>query len=165
MRSGLRLGLFLASSLLILPGLAGAQPTPWTAVGSSGSVAPSATSFPVHTLAGPFLSYGVVSTDPITAYYNVTALAGPNPPWTQMEMNAVVSGPGAEVDAALYRSQRCGTGMPEVVCKITATGTGCLTCSLPAPLDFNNYEYYVMVNLLRTDSTAGWPSLRSLRIR
>jgi hypothetical protein len=165
MRSGLRLCLFLASSLLILPGLAGAQPTPWTAVGSSGSVVPSATSFPVHTLAGPFLTYGVASTDTITAYYNVTALAGSNPPWTQMQMNAVVSGAGAEVDAALYRSQRCGTGMPELVCKITTTLTGCVTCSFPAPLDFNSYEYYVMVNLLRNDSTAGWPSLRSLRIQ
>jgi hypothetical protein len=165
MRSGLRLCLFLASSLLILPGLAGAQPTPWTAVGSSGSVVPSATSFPVHTLAGPFLTYGVASTDTITAYYNVTALAGSNPPWTQMQMNAVVSGAGAEVDATLYRSLRCGTGMPEVVCKVTTDVTGCFTCQYPVPLDFNSYEYYIMVNLLRNDSTAGWPSLRSLRIQ
>jgi hypothetical protein len=166
MRSGLRVWLVLASWLLVLPGLAGAQPAPWTAVGSSGSVVPSATSFPVHTLAGPFLTYGVVSTDPITAYYNVTAVAGPNPPWTRLEMNAVVSGAGAQVNAALYRSKRCGTGMPEVVCKLTTDPTlgPCYVCPLPAPLDFNNYEYYVMVDLQRSSSAAGWPSLRSLRI-
>ena len=81
-------------------------------------------------------------------------------------MNAVVSGAGAQVDAALYRSKRCGTGMPEVVCKLTTDPTlgPCYVCPLPAPLDFNNYEYYVMVDLQRSSSAAGWPSLRSLRI-
>lgn len=167
MRSGLRSCLGLAFWVLILPGLAVAQATPWTAVGSSGSVVPSATSFPVHTLAGPFLAYGVISTDPITAYYNVTAVAGPNPPWTYMEMNAnVLGGSGAQVDAVLYRSKRCGTGMPEVVCKVTTDPTAgpCFVCDLSAPLDFNSYEYYVMVSLLRSSSTSGWPALRSLRI-
>ena len=164
MRSGFRLCLVLAVSILLLPALAGAQ-TPWTAVGSSGSVVPSATSFPVHTLAGPFLSYSVVSTDPITAYYNVTAVAGPTPAWAFLEMNSVVSGPGAQVDAVLYRSDRCGTGMPQIVCRVSnSSGSGCVTCFLPAPLNFNLYEYYVMVTLQRT-ANGGYPSLRSLRIQ
>lgn len=166
MRSGFRLRLILASCLLILPGLAGAQ-TPWTAVGSSGSVNPPATSpTPIHTLAGPFLAYGVVSTDSIVAYYNVTAVAGPNPPWTFMEMNASVSGPGAQVNAGLYRSKRCGTGMPELICKLSIDSTtgNCSACILPAPLDFNSFEYYVLVDLARSSAAAGYPALRSLRI-
>jgi hypothetical protein len=163
MRFGFRLGLVLALWVLILPGLAGAQP--WTAVGSSGSVAPSTTSLPIHSLAGPFLGYAVSSTDPISAYYNVTAVAGTNPPWTVLEMNAVITGgPGAQVDAGLYRSKRCGTGMPELVCRVTTDVTGCFPCQFAAPLDFNNYEYYVLVTLQRTSSAAGWPGLRALRI-
>ena len=168
MRTGFRLCLVSALWALMVSGWAGAQPTPWTAVGSSGAVDPSGPSFPIHTLAGPFLSYGVASTDPISAYYNVTAVAGTNPPWTRLEMNAVVTGgPGAQVDAGLYRVKRCGKDMPELVCKVAINPTipgPCYVCQFPAPLDFTNYEYYVLVVMQRSSSTAGWPSLRSLRI-
>lgn len=161
MRSALRLGCILALWVLVLPGLAGAQP--WTAVGSSGVVDPAGNPSPIHTLAGPFLQYGVVSNAPIIAYYNVTAVAGATPPWLFMGMNAVVTGGGgATVDAALYQSLRCGTGMPQAICKITTSATGCFGCFLPGPLDFNLYEYYVLVTLQRSASATGWPALRSL---
>lgn len=163
MRSAFRVGCVLALWVLMLPVLAGAQP--WTAVGSSGAVAPSGGA-PIHTIAGPFLQYGVVSTGSITAYYNVTAVAGPTPFWSFMEMNAAVSaGAGASVTAALYRSSRCGTAMPQSICTITTSATGCFSCPIPfGSIDFNNNEYYVMVTLQRTSTTAGWPALRSLRI-
>lgn len=162
MKSAFRVGCALALWVLMLPGLAGAQP--WTAVGSSGIVTPSGGA-PIHTIAGPFLQYGVISTAPITAYYNVTAVAGANPFWTFMEMNAAVTGgTGATVTAVLYRSARCGTGMPQSVCSITTTASGCFNCTLPGFLDFNNYEYYVMATLQRAPNATGWPALRSLRI-
>jgi hypothetical protein len=68
------------------------------------------------------------------------------------------------VDAGLYRSKRCGTGMPELVCKISTSTTGCFACPFAPPLDFNTYEYYVLVTPQRSSSAAGWPALRSLRI-
>jgi hypothetical protein len=162
MRSAFRVGCVLALWVLLLPGLAAAQP--WTAVGSSGIVTPSGGA-PIHTIAGPFLQYGVASNSPITAYYNVTAVAGAMPFWTFMEMNATIAGgTGATVTAVLYRSARCGTGMPQTVCTVSTSTTGCFSCTLPGFLDFNNYEYYVMVTLQRTTTATGWPSLRSLRI-
>jgi hypothetical protein len=153
-----------------------APPSPWTAVGASGTVDES--SIPFFGFTNASAGYGPnASVAPLEYRYNVVnvhhfvsaAGAIPSvtmPGWTTLEFGA--QAPATSIaQAYLYRVNRC-TGQQALICWVghanqPAPGN-CRTCQFPnATFNFTSYLYYVRV-ILDRNTPNELPMAHTLRI-
>jgi hypothetical protein len=130
---------------------------PWSAVAATGAV--DEDSLRDYAFDDPWATYrsGSLSLDPLTFRYNVTNPGHdtPIPGWTRLFLNSHVPAAGGVVRATLIKVDPC-TGERTPLCvtvnnQVTESPI-CTTCEFaPADINFQQYLYYVRVQLDRAD--------------
>lgn len=161
-RRSLFLVLFVLSVLAAMP--LTAATIPWTAAGTTAVIDES--SVPLYALNPPYLSFNGSGVGIITAYFNVTDTSATSfPGWNTLQLSYFDNAAPSQVTARLYQVDKCD-GTQIQLCFVagfdSATNT-CNSCSFTQFIDFNRYEYYVLVTLYRA-TTALDPKLFALRI-
>jgi hypothetical protein len=151
-------------------------PTPWTAIGASGTVDES--SIPLFGFSNASALYGANASlarlefryNVVNVMHRVSSTGGiptiTQPGWTTLEFGAQAPATST-ADAYLYRVTRCN-GQQALICWVRHTNTpapgACRPCQFPnTTFDFGNYLYYVRVILGR--STQGeTPAVHTIRI-
>jgi hypothetical protein len=143
----------------------------WTAVGSSGAV--DEESLGHYGFDDASLGYrpGSFTPAPVIANYNVvnTYRADPGqnpfqPPWHHLELGATAPG-DSMVEATLFQVERC-TGKTRPLCTVViqqADNARCDRCRFPDTINFEEFLYYVRVELRRRDREVK-PFAHTLRI-
>lgn len=152
-----------AALFLALPALA-ATPI-WTAAGTTAVI--DETSVPLYALTPPFIGFSSTAGNGIiTAYFNVTDISATGfPSWNTLEISALDTSSQSYVAASLFRLDKC-TGAVTLLCGITSTdyvSPTCHRCTFTNSLDFTQYDYYVTVNIYRSN-TGLTPRLYAVRI-
>jgi hypothetical protein len=160
-----RRSLFLVLAVLsAVPVMAATGSIPWTAAGTTAII--DETSVPLYALNPPYLSFNTTSVGLITAYFNVTDTSATGfPGWNTLQISYFDNAAPSQVTAKLYQVDKCD-GTPVQLCFVagfdSATNT-CNACTFTQFIDFNRYEYYVLVTLYRA-TTALDPKLFAVRI-
>ncbi len=148
---------------LALPTLAASPP--WTAAGTTAVI--DEASVPLYALTPPFIGFsGTAGSGIITAYFNVTdtsAMASPS--WNTLEISALDNSSQSYVSASLFRLDKCN-GSVTLLCGVTSTDYAspiCSRCTFNNPIDFTLYDYYVTVNIYRSNPALA-PRLYGVRI-
>ena len=149
--------LFLAAPVL-------AAPPPWTAAGTTAVI--DETSVPLYALTPPYIGFSATAgAGVIHAYFNVTDTTATGlPGWTTLEISAFDNHPQSQVQAVLYRLDKCN-GTITAICGATSADnaqTTCARCNV-TPLDFTLYDYYVHATIYRS-STSLAPKLYGVRL-
>ena len=140
----------------------------WTSISSTGTILPTGAAAAAQVTASKVtFSNSSTLTGGIQIVYNVTSDSTGFPGWTTLELVGSNDNTNNGLWAGLYASSRT-TGA--VTGLITATvgpvaGTTVITgTTTPGYVfDFTNYNYYVVVNLVRSSTTVH-PSISGLRI-
>jgi hypothetical protein len=140
----------------------------WNAVGSTGDI--DETSAGLFDVNGPQLAFRPAAVGVLVARYQVTNTYGAGitkmPPWNTMLMAYNDNGAGATVRARLFRLHTCER-QPQLICEVRSADNGvCGPCQIAAfalPIDFNNYVYYVEVDMTKA-AAADFPALYHLAI-
>jgi hypothetical protein len=164
---------------LLLSPLAGhAIAPPWTAAGTAGSIFPGNVWVSYNSLSGSitqgvFLTWnnggitfssGYTGTGgPFSIIYNVTSPQAA-PGWTALEMGfSGVTSSGADISTSLYQVDP-NTGAKTLLCNVgSPVGATYQGCNFTAAMNFNNYAYFVEVDLSRTSKTQS-PQINYLKI-
>jgi hypothetical protein len=159
----IRRSLFLLSAVLLAAPLAAAT-IPWTAAGTTAVI--DETSVPLYAMNPPYISFNGSGVGLITAYFNVTDTSATGfPGWNTLQLSYFDNAAPSQVTAKLYQVDKCD-GTQIQLCFVagfdSATNT-CNSCSFTQFIDFNRYEYYVLVTLYRA-TTALDPKLFAVRI-
>jgi hypothetical protein len=145
---------FLVLLVAALPALA----QDWSAVGSVGH--PDESSLTLYSVNGPDLEFLPGATGSIFARYQVTNTYGSatsfTPPWGRLIMGYRDNGNQVTIHARLMRLDLCSNTVTQL-CEIKSTdstSSHCDVCAITQALNFQNYAYYVEVDLNRS-STSG----------
>lgn len=151
------------AALIAMPALAASPP--WTAAGTTAVIDES--SVPLYALTPPYIGFSpAAGIGVITSYFNVTdTSASAIPGWSYLEISYFDNSPQSQVSATLFQLNKC-TGAVTALCTVTspdAAQTTCWRCNFTQPIDFNLNDYYVTVNIYRSN-TALNPRLYGVRI-
>ena len=164
---------FLLSPLVVL-----AVAPPWTAAGATGAIYPDNVWVTYNSLSGTIsegvflapnnggitFSNGYTGTaGPFLILYNVTSPQAA-PGWTTLEMGYTgITSSGAYISASLYQVDP-NTGAKTLLCNVgSPVGLTYQGCNFTTSMNFNNYAYYVEVDLSRTSKTQS-PQINYLKI-
>jgi hypothetical protein len=152
---------------------------PWTAAGTTGSIYPGNFWVSYNSLSGGSITQGVFLTlnnggitfssgytgtgGPFPIFYNVTSPQAA-PGWTSLEMGYTgVTTSGAYISTSLYQVDP-NTGAKTLLCNVgSPVGSTYQGCNFTTAMNFNNYAYYVEVDLSRTSKTQS-PQINYLKI-
>jgi hypothetical protein len=159
----IRRSLFLLFAVLLAAPLTAAT-IPWTAAGTTAII--DETSVPLYAMNPPYISFNGSGVGLITAYFNVTDTSATGfPGWSTLQISYFDNAAPSQVTAKLWQVDKCD-GTQVQLCFVagfdSATNT-CNACSFTQFIDFNRYEYYVLVTLYRA-TTALDPKLFAVRL-
>jgi hypothetical protein len=159
----IRRSLFLLFAVLLAAPLTAAT-IPWTTAGTTAII--DETSVPLYAMNPPYISFNGSGVGLITAYFNVTDTSATSfPGWNTLQISYFDNAAPSQVTAKLFQVDKCD-GTQIQLCFVagfdSATNT-CNSCSFTQFIDFNRYEYYVLVTLYRA-TTALDPKLFAVRI-
>jgi hypothetical protein len=130
----------------------------WSAVGSVAHV--DEASLGIYAVNGPNLEFLPGASGTMFARYHVTNTYGAGitnfPPWGRLVLGYLDNGNQVTIHARLMRLELC-TGTVTQLCEIKgtdSTASHCDVCPITQVMNFQNYAYYVEVDLSRT-STSG----------
>jgi hypothetical protein len=144
---------------------------PWSAVAATGAV--DEDTLPHFAFNDPAATFSTSSTSlgPLTFRYNVTNPGHDtvSPGWAHLVLSSHVPAAGGVVRATLYKVNPCN-GVKDDLCTVinnqVTEGPECRACEFnPADINFQNFHYFVNVQLERANTVDPSPLAYSVRLR